>query len=363
MVVVAAAAEAAVAAVVADTEDAGRSDVANIKGNRCTMRHAYTYIGIPIFVGALAFSFACLEMAPGVVSWAKAQSSQRTFATPEAGVEALIDAARKDDVAALESILGPGSREVVSSGDPVEDNAARDQFLADYDMKSNLVAVNDTTRTLQVGPTDWPLPIPLVRQGSMWRFDLAAGRDELINRRIGRNELNAIEAAQAFVDAQQDYASEDRDGDNILEYAQRFVSTPGMKDGLYWPTQAGEEESPLGPLFSEARAEGYQLERAGTGSGYYGYRYKILTSQGAAAMGGAYDYIVNGNMLAGVGLVAYPLQYGVSGIMSFIVNHDGVVYQKDLGPETGTVAQAMTAFNPDNTWQRVPTEIPVAAAP
>jgi hypothetical protein len=203
----------------------------------------------------------------------------------------------------------------------------------------------------------------LVKQGTTWRFDLAAGRDELINRRIGRNELNAIEASQAFVDAQQDYASEDRDGDNILEYAQRFVSTPGMKDGLYWPAQAGEEESPLGPLFAEARAEGYQLGTAAGGTPYYGYRYKILTSQGPAAMGGAYDYIVGGNMLSGVGMIAYPAQHGFSGVMSFIVNHDGVVYQKDLGPETASVAAAMPVFNPDDTWQRVPTEVPVAATP
>ena len=318
------------------------------------MRHAYSCLRAPL-LGAVAFSL--------IIGWAQAQSSRTTFATPEAGVAALIDAARKNDQAALESILGPGSREVVSSGDAVADAAGREDFVAAYDAKSNLVAVNDDTRTLQIGETDWPLPIPLVREGSMWHFDLAAGRDELINRRIGRNELNAIEAALAFVDAEQDYASEDRDGDMILEYAQRFVSTPGMKDGLYWPVQAGEEESPLGPEFAEARAEGYQLETAVPGGAYYGYRYKILTSQGPAAMGGAYDYVIDGNMIAGVGLVGYPAEYGVSGIASFIVNHDGVVYQKDLGPETAMVGAAMTVFDPDDTWQPVAVEIPVAAAP
>jgi hypothetical protein len=317
------------------------------------MRHA-SHLRAPI-LGAVAVSL--------IAGWAQAQSSQRTFVTPEAGVDALIDAARKNDQSALESILGPGSREVVSSGDAVADAEARENFVEAYDAKSNLVAVNDDTRTLQVGDSDWPLPIPLVREGSMWRFDTEAGRDELINRRIGRNELNTMEAALAFVDAQQDYASADRDGDNILEYAQRFVSTPGMKDGLYWQTQAGEEDSPLGPLFTEASAEGYQLQTAAPGSGYYGYRYRILTSQGPTARGGAYDYIVNGNMLAGVGLVAYPVQYGVSGIASFVVNHDGVVYQKDLGPETAMVAASMTAFNPDNTWMPVAVEIPVAVVP
>jgi hypothetical protein len=321
------------------------------------MNQTYRAMRALIYIGAVAVSFLSFA----IVSWA--QPAQRTFATPEAGVAALIDAARKNDQSALESILGPGSREVISSGDPVADAAARDEFLAFYDEKSNLVAVNDDTRTLQVGQTDWPLPIPLVRQGSSWRFDTDTGRDELINRRIGRNELNAIEASQAFVDAQQDYASEDRDADMILEYAQRFISTPGMKDGLYWPVQAGEEESPLGPLFIEARAEGYRLESAPGGTPFYGYRYKILTSQGPAAMGGAYDYVINGNMLAGVGLVAYPAEYGVSGVTSFIVNHDGVVYQKDLGPDTAMTASAMTVFNPDATWQPVAVEIPVAAAP
>jgi len=324
------------------------------------MRHTYGDLRAPIFLGAALFSIVSFDAA----GWAAPQPApQRTFATPEAAVEALIGAARGNDVGALEAVLGPGSRAVIDSGDPVEDKSTRDEFLADYDMKSNLVAVNDTTRVLQVGPSDWPLPIPLVKQGTAWHFDLAAGRDEIINRRIGQNELNAIEAAQAFVDAQQDYASEDRDGDKILEYAQRFISTPGTKDGLYWPVQAGEEDSPLGPLFAEASAAGYQLETATPGGAYYGYRYKILTSQGQAAMGGAYDYIVNGNMLAGVGMIAYPAEYGISGIMSFIVNHDGVVYQKDLGPETAMEAAATTAFNPDNTWRRVPTEVPIAAAP
>jgi hypothetical protein len=320
-----------------------------------SMSHTYRNHRTSLLLGAVAFSL--------VAGWAAAQPAQRTFATPEAGVAALIDAARKDDVAALQSILGPESRDVVSSGDPVADAAARDEFLAAYDEKSNLVAVNDTTRTLQVGATDWPLPIPLIREGASWHFDTDAGRDEIVNRRIGRNELNAIEASMAFVDAEQDYASEDRDGDNIVEYAQRFFSTPGMKDGLYWPTQPDEEDSPLGPLFEEARAAGYQPGTAAPGSGYYGYRYKILTSQGPAAKGGAYDYVINGNMIAGVGLVAYPVQYGVSGVTSFIVNHDGVVFQKDLGPDTEMVASAMTVFNPDNTWQPVAVEIPVAAAP
>jgi hypothetical protein len=322
------------------------------------MKLASRYLPGLIFLCALAFALVSFA----VMALAGAQA-QRRFATAEAGVAALIDALRQQDRSALESILGPGSRQVIESGDPVADAEAREDFLAAYDAKSNLVAVNASTRTLQVGDDDWPLPIPLVRQGSTWRFDLAAGREELINRRIGRNETNAIEASLAFVDAQQEYASEDRDRDMILEYAERFISAPGLNDGLYWPTLEGEPESPLGPLFAEARAEGYLLETAAPGSSYYGYRYRILTSQGPAAMGGAFDYIVGGNMIGGVGMIAYPVQYGVSGVMSFIVNHDGVVYQKDLGPETAQAAAAINRFDPDNTWQRVPAPIPLATGP
>lgn len=293
---------------------------------------------------------------------ARAQSKLLTFATPEAAVTALIDALRRNNMAALESVLGPGTQSVVDSGDPVADAAARDDFLAAYDARSILVAVNDSTRRLQVGATDWPLPIPLVREAGKWRFDLEAGRDELINRRIGRNETNAIEASQTFIDAQQEYASEDHDDDGILEYAQRFISSSGMQDGLYWPTKEGEPESPLGPLFAAARADGYQPETAAPGSTYYGYRYKILMSQGPSAAGGAYNYLVGENMISGVAMIAYPAEYGSSGIMSFIVNHDGVVFQKDLGTETVETISRITAFDPD-TWGRVQAQIPVASGP
>jgi hypothetical protein len=300
---------------------------------------------------------------PGVIVSAGAQTQQRTFASPEAGIEALIDALRRNASGALESVLGPGSRELIDSGDPVADAAARDEFLTAYDIKSGVLVVGEDERRLLVGESDWSLPIPLIRQGSMWRFDIDRGRDELISRRVGRNETNAIEASQAFVDAQQEYASADRDSDDILEYAHRFISTSGMKDGLYWPAQDGEEESPLGPLFAEARSDGYQIDSAEPGSPYYGYRYRMLMSQGAAAMGGAYDYLVAGNMISGFAMIAYPDQYGVSGVMSFLVNHDGIVYQKDLGAETPAAAAMITAFNPDDTWQRAAVQTPVASTP
>jgi hypothetical protein len=292
---------------------------------------------------------------------AQARSTGMTYATPEAAVTALIDALRRNNMTALESVLGLGSRDVVDSGDPIADAAARDDFVTAYDVRSNIVAVNDNTRRLQVGETDWPLAIPIVRDSGRWRFDLETGRDELINRRIGRNELNAIEASQAFIDAQQEYASEDRDGDGILEYAQRFISISGTRDGLYWPTKEDEPESPLGPLFATARADGYQPETAVPGSTYYGYRYRILTSQGASAAGGAYNYLVGDNMISGVAMIAYPAEYGASGITSFIVNHDGDVYQKDLGTGTDEAVARITSFDP-NTWTRVQIQTPIASA-
>jgi len=322
-----------------------------------------------LLVGALIFGLAPLAY---VQSGEAEQAQQRTFGSPEEGVDALIDALRKDDQAALEAVLGPGSAEIIHSGDQVADKNAKDDFLKEYDAKSTLVSVNDTTRTLQVGASDWPLPIPIVMRDATWSFDLDAGRDELLSRRIGRNEANTVEAALAFVDAQREYASVDRDGDGVLEYAQLFGSTNGMKNGLFWSVRPGEPLSPLGPFFADAQAEGYfQEPPAGADPAtpsrmpepYYGYRYLILTAQGPSAPGGAYDYIVDGNMIGGVAMIAYPVEYGVSGVMTYMINHDAVLYQKDLGPDTTDIAIGITEFDPDNTWQRVQTPQPVASAP
>ncbi len=299
-----------------------------------------------------------------------AQQQQRMFASPEEGVAALVDALRKDDKGALEAILGPGSDDVINSGDPVADKNAKDAFLMDYDAKSTLVPVNDTTRSLHVGQSDWPLPIPIVSRGANWGFDLDAGRDELLSRRIGRNEANAVGAALSYVDAQREYASEDHDGDSILEYAQLLGSTKGLENGLYWPVQPGEPESPLGRFFADAQSEGYfqAAEEQGNVADpppepYYGYRYLILTAQGPSARGGAYDYIVDGHMIGGFALIAYPVEYGDSGVMTFVVNHDGVVYQRDLGPDTADIAHTLTAFDPDAMWQRAQTPVGVASTP
>lgn len=328
------------------------------------MEDAVTRVRTSFLVGALALGLATVALAQD------ASPQQRTFATPEEGVAALVNALRTDDRQALQAVLGPGSADIIDSGDPVADKNAKDAFLRDYDAKNTLVPVNDTTTRLQVGQSDWPLPIPIVKHGATWTFDVDAGRDELLNRRIGRNESNTIEAMLAFVDAEREYASEDRDGDGIFEYAQLFGSTDGMKNGLYWPTQPGEPQSPLGPFFADAQSEGYFEAEAAKGipasrqpEPYYGYRYLILTAQGPAAPGGAYDYIVGGDMIGGFALIAYPVEYGNSGVMTFMVNHDGTIYQKDLGPETIGIAQSITEFNPDETWQLAPIPVGVAAGP
>jgi hypothetical protein len=206
---------------------------------------------------------------------------------------------------------------------------------------------------LQIGAEEWPFPIPIVKRGEKWSFDTGKGKEELINRRIGRNELNTIQTCLAYVDAQREYVVKDRDGDGLFEYAQKLRSDPGKKNGLYWEAKTSEGQSPLGPLFAAAQEKGYSKAAGGKPVPYHGYYYRILTAQGKSAPDGAYDYLVRGNMIGGFALVAYPAKYGASGIMTFIVNHDGVVYQKDLGKKTEKAAQAMKVFNPDSTWKKV----------
>ena len=275
--------------------------------------------------------------------------AQERYKTPDEAVAALIAAAKAADRPALMRVLGPGSAEIVSSGDEVADASGRKRVLDTYDTKHQVVAEGADKAVLVIGNEDWPFPIPLVRKDGGWQFDTAAGRDEILHRRIGRNELSTIQAALAYVDAQHEYAEKGVGGSGV--YAQRIVSQPGKKDGLYWPAQSGQDESPLGELAAAASAAGY---RAGQQRApYHGYYYKILTRQGANAPGGALDYIVRGNMIGGFALVAYPAEYLNSGVMTFLVNHQGVIYEKDLGPNTASIASDMTAFNPDSTWQRV----------
>jgi hypothetical protein len=277
---------------------------------------------------------------------------QQTFSTPEEGVKALIDAAKKNDTKALLTILGPEAKSLIESGDQVSDRAALQGFVKSYEESNKLVKSGDAEAVLEVGKDQWPFPIPLVKEKAGWRFDTHEGKEEIINRRVGRNELDVIQVCLALVDAEREYYQRDPDGDKLLQYAQKFISTKGKRDGLYWETKPGEQPSPLGPLVARARGEGYK-GADGKPIPYHGYYYKLLTGQGKNAPGGAYDYLVRGKMMGGFGMVAYPAQYGSSGIMTFIVNHDGVVYQKDLGPKTASIAQSMTRFNPDKTWTAV----------
>jgi hypothetical protein len=287
-------------------------------------------------------------------SYQKADAQQKTFKSPEEAVKSLMDAVKSNDTKELLAIFGPAGKEIVSSGDKVADQAGIDHFIKDYEETNKLEKETDRKVILVVGNRGWPFPIPIVKKGETWVFDTMAGKEELLNRRIGRNELNTIQTCLAIVDAQREYAMKDRDSDKLLEYAQKFRSTPGKKDGLYWEAKEGEEQSPLGALAARAVQEGYKARKPGDNpTPYHGYFYKILKAQGKNAPGGAYDYVVRGKMIGGFALVAFPAEYGASGIMTFIVNHDGVVYQKDLGKETGKIAQAMRKYDPDKTWRKV----------
>jgi hypothetical protein len=296
----------------------------------------------------LAIALA-LGLAPAAFG---AAVKQKTFASAEEGVKALMEAVKKSDTNATLAILGPEAKSLIESGDQVSDRAAGERFVKSYEESNKLVKSGDTKAVLEVGKDAWPFPIPLVKESVGWRFDTQEGKEEIINRRIGRNELDVIQVCLAIVDAEREYYQRDPDGDKLLQYAQKFVSTKGKRDGLYWETKPDEKPSPLGPLVARARGEGYK-GAGGKPVAYHGYYYKLLTGQGKDAPGGAYDYLVKGKMMGGFGVVAYPAQYGSSGIMTFIVNHDGVVYQKNLGPKTASVAQAMTRFNPDKSWTAV----------
>jgi len=292
-----------------------------------------------------------LSIAAFLCTVATVASAQQAFKTPDQAASALVSAAKDGDMKALASVLGPDGDAIVSSGDPVADATTRQKFAAAYDTKHQIAMVGDNKATLIIGQEDFPLPIPLVRKDGMWRFDTAAGRQEILARRIGRNELDTIQACLAYVDAQNDYAAKDRTGTGRGVYAQRIVSSPGKKDGLYWPASQGEEASPLGQLIAEATAQGY---RGGGGRiPYHGYYFKILTKQGKAASGGELDYIVRGKMIGGFALVAYPAQYRNSGVMTFVVNHAGTVFQKDLGQDTAKIVGRMTSYNPDRSWHKV----------
>jgi hypothetical protein len=277
-----------------------------------------------------------------------AAPAQKSFASLDEAVNALVAAIRAADRKALVEILGPQGGPLVWSGDDVADRGAFQRFAAAYDRAHRLEGGGGKV-VLHVGDDDFPFPIPLVPEGPRWVWDTDAGDDELLNRRIGQNELSTIQVCLAYVDAQREYYSR---GTVLLEYAQRLESTSGKRDGLYWEKKPGEQESPLGPLVARARTAGYPLPPRGGPVPYHGYFYRVLLAQGSDAPGGAYDYVVKGHMIGGFALVAYPAVYGASGIMTFVVNQDGVVHQKDLGPKTAQAGGAMKAYNPDSTWAR-----------
>jgi len=280
-----------------------------------------------------------------------AASKQRTFTSPEAAAAALFKAVQGNDMKGLMVLFGPGTEALASSGDEVEDRQCREQFLSAWNEKHRLEKGAGGRVTLFVGKDDWPFPLPIVKQGKRWRFNASAGAQEILSRRVGDNELSAIQVCLAIADAQRDYADEMRDLTGQPEYAQKFESTEGRKDGLYWEAKPGEEPSPLGPLIARARAEGYA-----TGilpEPYHGYLYKILKVQGIHARGGAYAYVIDGRMIGGFAVLAYPAAYGASGVSTFISNHDGVVYRKDLGKETALIAGGMMIFDPDENWKKV----------
>jgi hypothetical protein len=283
--------------------------------------------------------------------------NQKGYSSPQEAVKTMVDAVKTDDTRLLLRIFGPGSKALILSGDPVQDEEGRERFIKRFEEKNKLEEAADKA-TLLLGKDDWPFPIPIVKTEKGWKFDTRAGRQEILARRVGRNELNAIQVCLAYVDAQKEYAQrKGRQGKGLLEYAQEFVSLPGKQDGLYWETGEGQEQSPMGPLFASAQDEGYSGKlMADTPMPYHGYLYRILKAQGQKAPGGARDYLVEGKMIGGFGLIAYPARYGSSGVMTFMVNQDGVVFEKDLGKTTRKILQTITAFDPDETWVQVPLE-------
>lgn len=283
---------------------------------------------------------------------AQAEPPQRSFESAEAGVQALVQAVKSGDEDALRAIFGAEGSKLLSSGDVVADAANRAAFARAYDEAHALTHEGDARATLVVGKDAWPLPIPLVEQKRRWHFDTRAGADEILGRRIGRNELAAMQTCLAIVDAEHDYATQDLDRDGVPEYAARLASSAGQHDGLYWPQADGAKPSPLGALLAKAADEGYPESAADRLQPYHGYYYRILTRQGKAAAGGARDYFVKGRLIGGFAVMAYPARYGASGVMTFMVDPNGVIFEKDLGAKTHAAAASIAAFDPDPSWKR-----------
>ena len=280
------------------------------------------------------------------------QANEKTFASPGEAVLALYTAVKAGDSQAVMTIFGSNAGQIIHTGDDVADKNMADNFLRRYEEMHRVVIEPDGTATLYIGAENWPLPISLVKNGSgAWFFDTESGKTEILQRRVGTNENDAIEILETLVQAQMDYAAEPRDGDTTKHYALKFMSDEGKQNGLYWKT-SGDAESPIGPLLVSAASEGYTVQQ-GKRDPFHGYYYRMLTKQGAAAKGGARDYVTNGKLTRGFAFLAYPAEYRNSGVMTFIVNQSGVVYQKDLGPQTADLAAAITEYDPDDSWEQV----------
>ena len=286
----------------------------------------------------------------GALTGRAAEPSQ-TFPTPEAAVSALRDAVTRGDTTAIAGIFGPEGAYLVNP-DPVLAASELSRFSLALSQGYQIVPTGPDRRELDAGTNSWPFPVPIVESGGSWRFDAAAGREEVLNRRIGADELKVLESLRAFVAAQREYALSDRDGNEVLEYARKFISSPGTKDGLYWPPDLDGTESPMGPLVAAAQQEGYTARAAGslTPQPFHGYYFKILTRQGRHAPAGAYNYVINGHLIGGFAAIAWPAEYGETGVMTFIVNQQGRVYQKDLGPKTATIASRTKEYDPGTGW-------------
>jgi hypothetical protein len=292
-----------------------------------------------------------LALIAGMALAAAAQApKQQTFPSADVAANTLVEAIRKDDDKTVSAILGAGWRDFVP-GTKAEEDKSRADFLKSWD-EAHKIVPNGDKATIEVGNTGFVMPIPLIKDGDGWRFDVDAGRTEIQARYIGHNEIRVVQTLLAVVDAQRDYSAMDPMKTGVATYARRLLSTPGKKDGLYWPTQPGEPDSPLGPLVAKAQ------QGAKEGDGYYGYHYRLLYGQGSAAPGGAYSYLANGRMIGGFGVIAWPMTYGETGVMSFIVNQDGVVYEQDLGPDTAQKAANILLYNPDKDWQKSDTTPP-----
>jgi hypothetical protein len=313
------------------------------------------FVSVALGTAALTAWLAIGPVSPrAVAAQVAAAPAQLTFASPDEAAAALFDAFKLGDQKQLHAVLGPGSEALVNSGDRVADAANHQKFVASYEAQHKLAETAPGRDVLEVGPNDWPLPFPVVQVNGRWQFDSRAGAQEIVNRRIGRNEIAAIRVALTYVDAQRDYFQRSKQAGGTGEYAQRMISTPNRHDGLYWPAAGGESDSPFGPLVAQAVEEGYPGDIvSGRQVPYQGYYFRVVKAQGENAPGGAKSYLAGDRMTEGFALVAWPASFGVSGIMTFVVDQDGVVFQKDLGKGTAAAATAMTRYDPDLTWTRV----------